>query len=368
MRSLLVSAAMTLLAFLTVACANAESKSEVPDGLSLPPGYSLEVFASLGGPRQMAVAEDLGMVFVSTAGRQVWVIHDDDRDARPDALRPVLSGLNAPHGIAYKDGFLYVAERPRVLRYDLRGFDGKMPEPQVLAKGLPTSRHHGRRVLAIGPDDKLYLGIGTPCNICQPGPLTGRIFRLPLSGGRLEIFAQGIRNAGGLDFHPTSGVLHFTDNGADNMGDDSPPEEVNAAPEPGLHFGYPWYGGGEDRTPQFQDETIPVATTGPVQTLPAHNAPLGIHFYRGSAMPLTGDALVALHGSWNRTIPDGYRVVLVRFDEAGKALSWEPFLDGFLSTRGVSGRPAAITTLWDGSLLISDDYADRIYRVTYQGE
>ncbi len=362
-------AASLLVAFGTLGCGSAGAlpARDLLAKLRLPPGYRIEIFAQVPDVRTRAVAADMGLVVVGTAGDALYVVADRDGDGRAEDARAVASGLRAPHGIAYHEGFLYVAERHRVVRYDLAGFEDTLPAPQVLLEGLPDSSHHGRRILAVGPDRLLYVAVGTPCNICMPKGLEGSILRLPLTGGEAEAFARGIRNSVGMDFHPATGVLYFTDNGGDNLGDDLPPEELNAAPRPGLHFGYPWYAGGDTRVRLSGNPALLAEAVFPVVTFPAHNAPLGLHFYRGDAMPLRGDALVALHGSWNRSEPDGYRVVRVRFDAAGKARDWEPFLDGFLEGRTVHGRPVAIATHADGSLLISDDYNDFIYRISYDG-
>jgi glucose/arabinose dehydrogenase len=348
-------------------CAAAQSTDEVLASLSLPPGYGIQVYAEVPDVRTLAVAEDLGLVFVGGTGGVLKALADKDGDGRAEVVLTVASGLNAPHGIAYHDGFLYVAELHRVSRYDLSGFGGKLPAPQVLFDGLPDKSHHGRRVAVVGADGLLYVAVGTPCNICQPKGLEGSILRLPLTGGAPEIFARGVRNSVGIDVHPKTGVLHFTDNGGDNLGDDLPPEELNAAPRAKLHFGYPYYAGGDTRVRIAADSKLLSTVVFPVVTFPAHNAPLGLHFYRGRSLPLAGDALVALHGSWNRSVPDGYRVVRVRFDDDGQAQAWEPFIDGFLDGRRVLGRPVDIKTHWDGSLLITDDYRDLVYRVTYQG-
>jgi len=195
----------------------------------------------------------------------------------------------------------------------------------------------------------------------------GTIIRLrPEPGAEPEVYARGVRNSVGFDFHPETGELYFTDNGADWMGDDNPPDELNHAPHPGLHFGYPWYGGGTDRTRQFRSRPMLRKATPPIVAFNAHVAALGIHFYRGTMFPaeMRGDAFVAQHGSWNRSIPDGYRVMRVRFDGT-RALSHEVFADGFLSGRRAWGRPVDVTELPDGSLLVSDDRADALYRITY---
>jgi len=213
------------------------------------------------------------------------------------------------------------------------------------------------------------VAVGSPCNICAVRGLEGTIIRLPQSGGAPEVIARGVRNSVGLDFHPRTGALYFTDNGADNMGEDVPPDELNHAPRKGLHFGFPYFGGGDARTDEFADDLLPDGLVQPIVRFGAHVAALGIHFYRGTMFPppYRRDAFVAHHGSWNRTVPDGYRIARVRFDEAGKAIGWAPFAEGWLTEDGSAwGRPVDVKTLADGSLLVSDDKAGLIYRITYK--
>ena len=344
----------------------------VDDNLSrlrLPPGFHIEVYGRVPGARSMAVAEDLGAVFVGTRGSDVYAVTGSDGEARLGRTVKVLSGLKVANGIAWKDGWLYIAERHRVVRYrtpSLRAVGSAGRE--VLFEGLPDKGHHGWRYAAAGPDGRLYVAVGAPCNICVGEGFEGSIVRLPLTGGQAEIFARGVRNSVGLDFHPRTGELYFTDNGADRMGNDSPPDELNHAPRPGLHFGFPYFGGGGDRTSRFRDQAPPMPATPPVVAFGAHVAALGIHFYRGAMLPAEyrTDAFVAQHGSWNRSPPDGYRVVRVRFDAAGHATGYETFIEGWLNDNGSKwGRPVDVKSLPDGSLLVSDDEAGVIYRVTY---
>ncbi len=337
--------------------------------IELPPGFAVEVYASVPGARSLSVAEELGVVFVGTRKDAVYAVIDADGDRRADRVLKVLDGLKVANGVAWSDGYLYVAEQHRVVRYPASRLDELMDaRPEVLFDGLPDRRHHGWRYAAMGPDGLLYVAIGSPCNVCQVRGLEGTIARLDPEGGEPEIFARGVRNSVGMDFQPSTGQLFFTDNGADWMGNDLPPDELNHAPEAGLHFGFPFYGGGDARTGDFANrEPPPVAM--PAIRFAAHVAALGVHFYRGAMLPpdFRGDALVAQHGSWNRAIPDGYRIVRVRFDDAGRAISKEPFAVGWLRAGKAWGRPVDVEELADGSLLVSDDRAGVVYRITYGG-
>ncbi|MBL6957739.1 MAG: PQQ-dependent sugar dehydrogenase [Rhodospirillales bacterium] len=371
LRTLVLAA---LFAATATACSAADPNLQ---SLTLPPGFAIAPYAQVPGARSLSVAPPLGVVFVGTRSNSVFAIVDADRDNKPEKVVRVLSGLKVPNGIAWRDGYLYVAEQHRVVRFRA----GSLKElaasrPQVLFGRLPDNRWHGWRYAAFGPDGWLYVAVGAPCNICRIKGMEGTIIRIrPPRGGqsvgtlRPEIFARGIRNSVGLAFHPVTKSLYFTDNGADYMGDDLPPEELNHAPRAGLHFGYPYYGGGDARTPDFRDETPPQKTTLPVVRFAAHNAALGLHFYQGSMLPseYRHDAFVAQHGSWNRSDPDGYRVVRVRFDKNHKATGFEPFIEGWLQADGSAwGRPVDVTELPDGSLLLSDDRQGLVYRITYR--
>ncbi len=364
--------AVALLAAVTALPASATTDvTPLLGQLRMPPGFEIQVYAKVPGARSMAVAEDLGVVFVGTRGSSVYAIVDRNGDGRADSVVRVRDGLKVANGIAWRDGALFIAEQHRVIRLD----GGDLPaiakaRPRVLFAGLPDKGWHGWRYAAFGPDGHLYVTIGSPCNICTVKGLEGTIIRLDPEGGTPEIIASGIRNSVGMDFHPGTGDLHFTDNGADNMGDDVPPEEFNRAHEPGLYFGFPYFGGGDARTAQFRGRTPSQSVTMPVITFGAHVAPLGMHFYRGTSFPSAyrNHAFVAQHGSWNRSVPDGYRVVRVIFDETGRATGHEPFIEGWLRDGKAWGRPVDVKELGDGSLLVSDDRAGVIYRVTYGGQ
>jgi glucose/arabinose dehydrogenase len=262
------------------------------------------------------------------------------------------------NGLAYQPGTLFVADQHRIVSYDLGNFDGTtLGQPRILFTNLPDKRHHGWRYAALSPDgNRLFVAVGAPCNICKVSGLEGTIISIPVNGGAPQIYARGIRNSVGLTFHPETGQLWFTDNGGDMLGDDIPREELNVATGPGGFYGYPWYAGSDTRSPQFDGEAVPDDPVFPAFTFNAHNAPLGLTFDGG-------DVLVALHGSWNRTIPDGYEVVRVEFIN-DKPVAANPFLTGFLRNNGaVIGRPVDVKHYVDGSILISDDHASAIWRM-----
>ncbi|MEQ9560682.1 MAG: PQQ-dependent sugar dehydrogenase [Rhodospirillales bacterium] len=348
----------------------------LPPFIQVPPGYAIEHFATVPKARTLVPVPELGVIFVGQRGPQVHAIIDADHDGRPEKVLRLFDDLNVANGIDWKDGWLYIAEQHRISRWRARSLkELAAAEPEVLFDKLPDDPWHGWRYARIGPDGLLYVAIGAPCNICDLNGMEGTIIRLAPPGRpgprTPEIFARGVRNSVGFDFQPGTGHLYFTDNGADNMGDDVPPDEFNHAPEQGLWFGFPFFGGGEARTEDFRDRPLPAPHNPPAVAFGAHVAALGMSFYRGDMFPrdARGDAFVAHHGSWNRTEPDGYRVARVRFDKtSGKALSWEPFATGFLRPDGARwGRPVDVKELADGSLLVSDDYRGVIYRITYKG-
>lgn len=337
--------------------------------IKLPPGFRISVYAEVPRARSMALAPGLGGMFVGTRGDTLYAVFDRDLDYRAEQVRVVSSSLNVPNGVAFRNGWLYVAEQHRIMRYRpvLAGLGPRQVE--VLFDRLPDFSHHGWRYAAFGPDGMLYVTVGAPCNICDVGGLQGSVLRLKPGGGRPEIFAQGVRNSVGIDFHPRTGEAFFTDNGGDGMGDDVPPDELNHAPRPGLHFGYPHYAGGDAVSPGYGGRKPPRDPQFPALKFGAHVAALGIHFYRGTMFPADyrSDAFIAQHGSWNRTVPDGYRIMRVRFNKAGRPVSKQIFAEGWLQNGSAWGRPVDIKELPDGSLLVSDDRAGVIYRITYEG-
>jgi glucose/arabinose dehydrogenase len=281
----------------------------------------------------------------------------------------LLKNLDTPNGIAYHDGDLYVARVDRITRYnDIESNLAKVPKGIELNIRLPTEKHHGWRYIGFGPDDKLYVGIGAPCNICDKEGF-GRIIRMRADGTEPEIVAEGVRNTVGFTWQPGSNDLWFTDNGRDMLGDDLPPDELNHVTSTGQHFGYPYCHAGYLPDPEFGQGKNCADYRAPAQKLGAHVAPLGVKFYTGTSFPAKyrNQIFIAEHGSWNRSKKAGYRITTVRL-ENGVAVAYEPFASGWLQNEKVSGRPVDLLVLADGSLLVSDDHADKIYRIRYTGE
>lgn len=351
-----------------------EPKSQLPiDRLRLPEGFKIEVYAdSVDGARSMAMGDD-GTLFVGTRNEnKVYAIQDRDKDFRADNIIVLDTTLEVPNGIAYKDGSLYVAEVGRLLRYDdIESQLNNPPKPKVVYDDYPTEFHHGWKYIAFGPDDKLYVPVGAPCNICDSTVSDKRfatITRMDSDGSNREIYAQGVRNSVGFTWHPETKEMYFTDNGRDMLGDDIPPCELNRVTEAGQHFGYPFCHGGVVKDPEFGDKRPCSDFVAPVQALGAHVAPLGVKFYTGDMFPdkYKQYAFIAEHGSWNRSKKVGYKISLVHLQD-NEAVGYETFLEGWLDEAAQErfGRPVDLLFLDDGSLLISDDFGDAIYRVTY---
>jgi len=339
--------------------------------IALPPGFQIAVFAGeVPNARQMA-AGPAGIVFVGSRGEgKVYAVVDRDGDHRADDVHVLARGLNMPSGVAFRDGALYVAAVDRVLRFrDVARDLARPPKPEIVTDGFPSDTHHGWKFIAFGPDGRLYVPVGAPCNVCAPpGPLHATITRLDLAGGRPEIVARGVRNSVGFDFHPQTGELWFTENGRDWLGDEQPPDELNRLTRPGEHFGFPYCHGEALRDPEHNAGRPCGEFTAPARALGPHVAALGMRFYTGRMFPeqYRGGVFIAEHGSWNRSTPIGYRVTFVKV-ENGRATSYETFAGGWLKGNVASGRPADVLVMPDGALLISDDKAGRIYRVTYRG-
>jgi len=364
--------AVFALLMMALAPGSPKAQQSLPlDRLRLPPGFQIEVFARVPKARTMVILENWSVVLVGSRGDTIHMVIDRDRDGKVDEVAPLMTGLKSANGIAWKDGWFYVAEQHRISRFrapDLKTL--RQAKAQVLFDQLPDHPWHGWRYARFGPDGMLYVAVGSPCNVCSVSGIEGTIIRLDPAGGKPEIFASGVRNSVGFDFQPTTGDLFFTDNGADQMGDDSPPDELNHAPAKGLWFGFPYFGGGRDRTPDFKGAPLPRKATFPVIEFGAHVASLGVSFYKGNQFPKTfrHDAIVAQHGSWNRSVPDGYRLMRIKFDKArGSAKAKEIFIDGWLNASGQSwGRPVDVKEMSDGSVLVSDDKAGAIYKITYR--
>ena len=341
--------------------------------IKLPPGFAIELWARVENARQMALGHDDpaagGTVFVGSmrAGK----VHAVRYDARfkVQGVKLVASGLQLPVGVAYRNGSLYVSAVSRILRYDqVEAATESVLAPVIVTDKLPTETHHGWKFIAFSPDGKLYVPVGAPCNVCEPGQRHGNILRMNADGSGVETFAVGVRNSVGFDWEPNSGELWFTDNGRDMLGDDTPPDELNHAPRAGMHFGFPYCHGGDVADPEFGAKRNCADFSAPAQKLGPHVASLGMRFYAGRMFPpaYRGQIFIAEHGSWNRSEKIGYRVSLVRI-QGGKAQAYEPFASGWLQGGAVWGRPADVLVLPDGSLLVADDYAGAIYRITYRG-
>ena len=364
----MIRAVLTIVLFLAGIVSPAHA-SDVGDVVSLPDGFAIKLYADAPEARSLVPVPALGAVIVGQRkGSRIHAIVDRDLDGTAEDVVILRRGLKSPNGIDWRDGYLYVAEQHRLIR--LKGDTLAAlaeAEPEVLFDGFPDDPWHGWRYARFAPDGSLYVSVGAPCNICSVDGLEGTIVRFDPETWKPEVYASGVRNSVGFAFQPGTGDLFFTDNGADNMGDDSPPDELNHAPVAGSWFGFPYFGGGADRTSDFSGRPLPRNPIYPVVEFGAHVAALGISFYEGDMFPraFSGDAFVAQHGSWNRTIPDGYRVVRVRF-ENGRAVGYEHFAEGFLLPDGSTwGRPVDIKPLPDGSLLVSDDRRDAVYRITH---
>ncbi len=362
--------ALLILSFFSNTHADRAGAEKNLSKINLPPGFRITVFAEVPGARQMALGQSTGTIFVGSMKGDVFGVVDKDKDRRADEVVTMMHDLKLPNGVAVHQGFLYVAENHRIVRYPAPGFSLHLPWKdmgEVIYEGLPAKFHHGWHYIRFGKDNKLYVSVGAPCNICEVKGIEGSIIRMDADGQNMEIFARGIRNSVGFDFHPRNNVLYFTDNGVDMMGDRIPPGEFNAAPEAGMHFGFPWFAGGKARHKDWKDRQPPQKVSYPVIEFEAHVAALGVMFYTGNMFPkpYRHDAFVAQHGSWNRSDPVGYRLMRIRFDKQGKAKSKEVFADGWLINGEAWGRPVDILQLPDGSILVSDDYQGVIYRISY---
>lgn len=354
------------------------AKAEVfLDQLQLPDGFSIEVWAAdVPNARSMALTEE-GIVFVGNRQeKNVYALLDENGDGKADVKYILAADLQMPNGVAYKDGDLYVAEVSRILRFKDIKNNLATPTYEVVYDGYPEETHHGWKFIAFGPDGKLYVPVGAPCNIClSEDPIFASITRLDVQtpGAKPEIFAHGVRNSVGMTWHPGTGEMWFTDNGRDMMGDDVPDCELNRVTAPGQHFGYPFWHAGTVQDPEFGTEGQEASFyIPPVAKLGAHTAPLGLRFYTGDQFPASfkNQLIIAKHGSWNRSKKSGYEVVVIKLDSTGTALGEEVLVLGWLNqdTQEAWGRPVDVQQMKDGSLLISDDVANCIYKLSYTPE
>ena len=354
--------------------------------IELPPGFTIDLYALVPDARHMAMAPQGTALFVGTKKEKVWVVMDRDGDNIGDEVKDFAPSLtfDIPNGVAFSDdGFLFIAERNRVMMYPAAEFFHESPDvvaiPIVPQGGLipveEESYNHTARVIKLGPDNKLYISLGQPFNVAPPEKLAlynetgiGGIIRMDRDGSNREVYTYGVRNSVGHDFNPANGELWWTDNQVDGMGDLIPPGELNRQTEMGQHFGHPWYGGGAVRTNEYRGQDVPVEVVMPVVEMDAHAADLGMSFYTGDMFPAKyhGGIFSAQHGSWNRTDPIGARVMFTRVNPDGSVGETMVFAAGWLNKNAeYDGRPVDVAQMKDGSLLVSDDFANAIYRITY---
>jgi len=335
------------------------------DKIKLPDGFKISVFAEVDKARSMCVSPS-GTVFVGTKGDKVYAITDKNNAVK---VYKIADGLTSPNGVAFKDGHLFIGAISTIYRLDnIESNLANPPKPVVVYDKYPSDEHHGLKFIAFGPDGKLYVPVGAPCNICDPKPPYASITRINADGTGYEIFAGGIRNTVGFDWNPQTKEIWFTDNGRDNMGDDIPNDELNTAPKAGMHFGYPYCHQGNIPDEEYGKGKNCSDYTAPVKLLGPHVASLGMRFNTGNLFPAEykNAIFIAEHGSWNRSIPIGYRVAVVKMDANGNAKDPEVFAEGWLqNVRDVSGRPVDVQFLNDGSMLVSDDYSGVVYRIVY---
>ncbi|MDA1369633.1 MAG: PQQ-dependent sugar dehydrogenase [Proteobacteria bacterium] len=338
--------------------------------LQLPPGFSILVYAQVENPRQLALGSN-NTVFVGSLRGRVLAITDADGDGAADQTMVIAERLNSPNGVAYHDGDLYIGEINRISR--IANVDSKLSglqRTETVNDSLPNRRHHGFKFLEVGSDNKLYLPVGAPCNVCEEDEIFAGLYTMNLDGSGMTKIASGIRNSVGFDWHPQTGELWFTDNGRDMLGDDTPACEINRITSVGQHFGFPFIHQGDLPDPQFGRGKSAADYTPPVLKLGAHVAPLGMVFYRGDSFPASYSNTLfwAEHGSWNRSQKSGYRVMMGRVNADNSGITESaPFVQGWLQGQRNWGRPVDVLNMPDGSVLISDDMANVIYRISYDG-
>jgi len=354
--------------------------------VNLPAGFKIELYAVVPDARHMAVGPQGIVTFVGTRKTDVWSVTDRNKDRVADEVKRFAPSIDfsIPNGPCFsEDGFLYIAEQNRVLVYPAAEFFYESPDVaafEVVPQGklIPVSEesyNHTARVCTIGPDKKLYITLGQPFNVPAPEKLDlyhqegiGGVIRMNTDGTDREVYTYGIRNSVGLDFNPANGELWFTDNQVDGMGDDIPPGELNRQTAMGENFGFPWYGGGHVRTNEYKDSEPPADVVFPAVEMTAHAADLGMHFYSGQQFPAKyrGGIFSAQHGSWNRTTPVGARVMFTAVNPDGSVGETEVFAEGWKDENGeYLGRPVDVAELRDGSILVSDDLAGALYRISY---
>jgi len=339
------------------------------DRIRLPAGFKIDVYAEVENARSLTLGDN-GTVFVGTRTDRVYALVDSNRDGKVDNVITVAQGLNAPNGVAFHEGALSVAEINRILRFDnIEANLAKPPKPVVVFDRLPRETHHGWKFIAFGPDGWLYIPVGAPCNICEANPdLYAAIHRIKPDGSEFQVFARGIRNTVGFDWDPRTHELWFNDHGRDMMGDDMPSCELNHAPQAGLHFGFPYCHQGDTPDPEYGGKRKCSEFTPPALKQGGHVAPNGLRFYTGKMFPpeYRNAIFIAQHGSWNRSKKSGYRVMIVTLNGDGKTVDkYEEFATGWMENERAWGRPVDVLVMPDGALLVSDDTANTVYRISY---
>lgn len=359
--------ASVMLCFLSI---RADAGSLPLESITLPPGFTITVYTdNVPNARAMALGQN-GTLFVGSRDNgQVYAVIDKDGDQRADEVLTIAKGLKMPVGVAFQHGSLYVSAVDRILRFDkVEQRLTNPPSPVTVTDDFPKETHHGWKFIAFGPDGKLYVPVGAPCNICEPDPdRYALISRINPDGSSYEVVARGVRNSVGFDWDPKTRDLWFTDNGRDWLGDNQPPDELNHAPKTGLHFGYPYCHGGTIPDPDYGAKHACREFTAPAVMLGPHVASLGMRFYTGAMFPreYRNQIFIAEHGSWNRSEKIGYRITLVSRDDQGN-LRYSVFAKGWLQGEKAWGRPVDLLVMPDGALLVSDDLAGVIYRIGYQ--
>lgn len=365
------------LLLITIGC-DKKTNTSVPSSndtllsqIKLPPGFHISIFARVTHARSLAVGEN-GTVFVGTKGDgKVYALVDANNDGIAEKTYIIASGLILANGVAYKNGSLYVAGLDSVWRIDNIESNLAHPGDRVLiSDNFPGNRNHGSKYIGIGPDNKIYVAVGSPCNVCDSNvadPRYGSIVRMNMDGSGYELFATGIRNSVGFDWQPQTNKLWFTDNGRDDLGDDIPSDELDYAPNMGMNFGFPYCNEGDLPDPTYGSQHSCDEFTPPIFKLGAHVASLGMKFYSGKMFPpeYKGQIFIAEHGSSNSSVPVGYRIVTIQVN-GDQVIGSKVFAEGWQQGNKTWGRPVDLLQLKDGSLLVSDDFASVVYRITYK--
>lgn len=337
------------------------------DAIKLPPGFKIELWAEgLPNARSITVGAK-GTVFVGTRVLDtVYVVTEKDGKR---TVKTLLKGLHRPNGVAFQNGALYVAEVARILRYDnIEDQLDAQPKPVILFDALPRDEPHGWKYLTAGPDGWLYFNIGAPCNICVPPDTHAQIARVDPLNGVLETVVRGVRNSVGISFHPSTKEMWFTQQGRDWMGEDLPNDTLHRVTRKGVHFGYPYCHQGDTPDPDFGRGRSCGEFAPPALKLGAHVAPMGMRFYDGKMFPMEyrNRIIIANHGSWNKSSKVGFNLMQVTLDAQGRAAKYEPFAEGWADGNNFWGRPVDVQVMPDGALLVSDDVAGALYRISFR--